>query len=110
MFNLWKSQERIGQSFGLEQKPQSVDGMFKIALRRGFGFFLEKKEIIMNLLRVEIGGEFTEVKRESGDVSGIIGKGTLTSSEHRDRPFKAVKEISEAGNLALSAMGVLILS
>ena len=64
--DLGQMQIGIGQTFGFEQKPQAINGVFEISLRRGFALLLETKEVVQDLLLIEQGRNFAEVKRYSG--------------------------------------------
>src|SRR5690606_21802847 len=55
-WNGGKVEVAVGQTFGLQQKAESVNGMFEVRLGRCFGALLELEKVIFDLLRVQLGG------------------------------------------------------
>ena len=58
-----KVQVLVRQSFGFKQKTKTVNGVFEITLGRSVVLFLEQIEIILYLIRFQLGGQAAEVKR-----------------------------------------------
>ena len=51
-WNGGKVEVAVGQTFGLQQKAESVNGMFEVRLGRCFGALLEFKQVIFHLFRI----------------------------------------------------------
>ena len=58
----WQSKVFITKPFGFQQKPKSINAVFKIRLRRGFGLFLLVKQVVLNLFGIELGGDFAKIQ------------------------------------------------
>ena len=90
----------VRQAFGFQQKPQSVNGMFKVRLWRSFGALLKFVEIIFNLLRIQFSRQSFKMQRYSGNVPGIIVEGTFASAQDGNISFKALQEFGKTVNFA----------
>ena len=90
----------VRQAFGFQQKPQSVNGMFKVRLWRSFGALLKFVEIIFNLLRIQFSRQSFKMQRYSGNVPGIIVEGTPTSAQDGNISFKALQKFGKTVNFA----------
>lgn len=75
-WNGGKVEVAVGQTFGLQQKAESVNGMFEVRLGRCFGALLEFKQVIFHLFRIQFRRQSSEVQRECRDMPGIIIKGS----------------------------------
>ena len=53
----------VREPLALQQEAKSVDGVFEITLGRSVVLFLEQIEIILYLIRFQLGGQAAEVKR-----------------------------------------------
>ena len=75
-----KVQKTIRQTFGFQQKPQPVNGMLKIRLRRGSAPLLQFKKVILHLFRIQLGRQGFKMQRQGRHMTGIIVERSGTSS------------------------------
>ena len=109
-FNFRKTQIIVAQTFRFQQKPKPVNGVFEVRLRWRFRFFLKVKKVIVNLLGIQFCRNFPEMQRHRSDVSGVILKGTLAPSQHRNRTFKPLQKLRKSRNFPLCLIDDLVFS
>ena len=78
--------------------------MLKVSLRRCFGALLKFKKIILNLFRVQLGGQGFKMQRQGRHVTGIIIKGSGAFSLDGNIPLKALQEFGKTVNFATGAI------
>ena len=93
-------QKTVRQPFSFKEKPKSVNGVFKISLGRSFAALLKFKKIIFDFFGIQFGRDFSEMKSDCSDVPRIIIKGSGTSAQDRNIPFKTLQKFGETINFA----------
>ena len=97
----WQSKVFIWNPFRFQQKPKSINAVFEVGLRWGFGLFLQVKQVVLNLFGIQLRGDFAKIQRNRSQVAGIIVESACTSSQDRDRPLKTWQQFLKTGNLSL---------
>ena len=102
-FDFWnggKMQVAVGQTFGFQQEPKAVNGMFKIRLGRGLASLLEFVEVVFDLFGIQFRGQSFKMQGQGGNVTGIIVEGTFASAQDGNISLKALQEFGKTVNFA----------
>lgn len=104
LWNGGKVQITIRQAFGFQQKPQPVDSVLKVRLRRCFGALLQFKKIIFDLFRIQLGGQSFKMHREGCHMAGIIVERFGTPAQNGNIPFETLQEFGKTLNFVTGAV------
>jgi hypothetical protein len=67
----------VFEPFHAEGEAQAVDSELKVSLGGRVVLLSQQKEVIVDLVGIQLGGQAVEVQSQFGQVAGVVGKGAL---------------------------------
>ena len=98
----------IRQTFGFEQKPKTINSMFKIGLRRCFTPLLQFIEIVLYLFWIQFCREALKMESYGGQVTAVVVESSWASTQDRNIAFKALQKFCKAANFATGTIEVFV--
>ena len=80
VFDLWQLNPFIFHSQHTIRKPKAVDRELEVRVGRGIVFHLNQIQIIVDLIRIYVGGNLIKMKGQFGKVAAITTKSALALS------------------------------
>ena len=94
----------VRQAFGFQQKPQSVNGVFKVSLGRSFGALLQFKKLIFDLFGIQLGRQGFKMQCQGCHMPGIIVERSGAPAQNGNISFEALQEFGKTVNFARSTI------
>jgi hypothetical protein len=74
----------VPESFHAEDKAQTVDGKLEVGIGSGGMLLFYEVEVVVYLVRIQLGRQAVEVQGQLGQVVGVIGKRALAAARQGD--------------------------